>query len=133
MKGFLIFVFGIFTGVMLVPAIIVLSGSSEYNNPYNLKGLNMLKQKGKCVTSENLEVLQTLHPGIALTFPVSETLHFDKSVFLLINNEKLFYDGEKIKIPAKQCGKQIGTYTYQTQSEIQKTVPAVIIEDKNSE
>lgn len=132
MKNLLIFVFGIFTGIMLIPFIAVISDSNEFNNPYNLSGLNMLKQKGECITSENLEIMQTLHPGIALAFPAGEALRFDKPIVLLINEGKLFYDGEKIKVPVKKCAKQIGTYTYQTKSEIQKTVPAVIIERKNN-
>lgn len=130
MKNFGFYILGIITGVVLTPFILgIINGYEkavdEYDNPYGIRGLKMLKQKGECVTSNNLEIFQTLTSGIALAHP---TGNYNVFVLLIDETERLFYDGEKVKNPTNHCAKQIGTYTYETKAEVQKTVPAVIIE-----
>jgi hypothetical protein len=47
---------------------------------------------------------------------------------LLINYDNLtYYDDQTIDV-SKKCLRQIGTYQYESKSEIQKTVPVVVIE-----
>ena len=41
-----------------------------------------------------------------------------------------FYDDQNIKIPENKKVMQVGTYTYKTRDELQKTVPVVRIYDK---
>ena len=124
--GVSIFFLGAITGVILMIFVAVIgNGVNEYDNPYNIKGLFMLQEKGSCITSRNIEIFQTLTKGVALAHPNEKP---DNLFLLLDNNGKLFYDGEKVKMPAKKCAKQIGVYTYETKAEFQKTVPAVIIE-----
>lgn len=131
MKNFLIYIFGLITGIILMPFIDgFINGYDEaidnYNNPYGLRGLKMLEQKKDCIISNNLEIFQTLTDGIALATPVGS---YNSIVLLIDDSGRLFYDGEKVKNPKNYCAKQIGTYTYETKAEIQKTVPAVVIEE----
>lgn len=126
MKNLGVFFLGIVIGAVLMLFVAVAeSDITEYDNPYNIMGLSMLPEKGSCITSSNIEIFQTLTRGIALACPNGK---YDKIVLLLDNTGKLFYDGEKIKMPIKKCAKQVGVYTYETKAEIQKTVPAVMIE-----
>lgn len=126
MKKFGIFLLGIITGVILILFLAAVENDiNQYNNPYNIRGLSMLPKKGSCITSSNIEIFQTLTKGIALAYPNGKY----NNIFLLLDSSgALFYDGEKIKMPAKKCAKQVGVYTYETQANLQKTVPAVIIE-----
>ena len=130
MKSLGFYIFGVITGIFLTPLIIgIIDGHDkavdDYNNPYGISGLKMLEKEGNCITTSNLEIFQTLTDGIALAHP---TGNYDVFVLLIDENGKLFYDGEKVGNPANHCAKQIGTYTYETKAEIQKTVPVVIIE-----
>ena len=130
MKSFGFYILGIITGVILTPFIFNVIDEynkvvDEYDNPYGIRGLKMLESKGTCITSNNLEIFQTLTEGIALAHPVG---NYSNIVLLIDETNRLFYDGEKIKNPANHCAKQIGTYTYETKAEVQKTVPVVIIE-----
>lgn len=99
--------------------------SESYDNPYGVSGLKMLENKGDCITANNLEIFQTLSDGLALARPAHD---YDTFMLLIDESGRLFYDGEKIKNPNNQCARQVGVYTYITAKEIQKTVPAVIIE-----
>ena len=127
MKSLFVFLFGMIVGVILTSMFwnnIYSSTNYEYN-PYGIRGLKILEQEGKCITRNNLEVFQSLTDGVALAYPVGD---YRTIVLLIDNSNRLFYDGEKIKNPKDYCAKQIGVYTYETKAEIQKTVPAVIIE-----
>lgn len=130
MKSFHFYILGTITGIILTPFIFSFTGgydqnANEYDHPYGIRGLKMLKQNGECITSNNLEIFQTLTDGVALAHPVG---NYNVFVLLIDETERLFYDGEKVKNPANHCAKQIGTYTYETKADVQKTVPAVVIE-----
>ncbi len=132
MKSFGVFVLGLITGLIVIPFLLGIidgySGASDkYHNPYGIRGLKMLEQKRGCITSNNLEIFQTLTNGVALAHEVND---YDIFVLLIDESGRLFYDGERVKNPANHCAKQIGTYTYETKAEVQKTVPAVVIEEK---
>lgn len=131
MKKFCIYLLGVITGLVLIPFISGFivgynNATENYDNPYRIRGLKMLEQKGDCITSNNLEIFQTLTKGIALAHVAG---NYDILVLLIDDSGRLFYDGEKIKNPAKYCAKQIGTYTYETKAKFQKTIPVVIIEN----
>lgn len=91
-----------------------------------LVGLTMFPEKGSCITKNQVEILQTLRPNVALatsgTYP-------DEMLVLLVNHDgDVYYDSRKIEIPPGKCARQIGTYQYETKAEVLKTVPAVLIE-----
>lgn len=119
------FLGGFITGVVITILVLLLIYAGNKSDD-TLKGVTMFPEKGECLTKQELEIFQTVKPNMALAnfgkFP-NETL------VLLVNQEgKSYYDKQKIKIPAKKCARQIGTYQYVTKMEIQKTVPIVVIE-----
>ena len=125
------FFWGLVTGVVGTLLVIFLyTRYTESNNNDNddseLVGLTMLKQKGECLTKKRLTIFQTIKPNMALAkfgqFPN------DLLVMVVNNNGVVYYDDQKIFIPKNKCARQIGTYQYETKSEIFKTVPVVVIE-----
>lgn len=120
MKNFLIFISGMITMFLIILFIGTIGQSSTY------PGLTVFEEKGACITSNSLKIFQTLEADMALAqfgvFP-------NETMLLLMNDEgKTYYDNQRIAIPRGQCARQIGIYQYVTKQNIQKTVPAVIIE-----
>ncbi len=156
MKNIGIYILGIITGILLslfVDKMIL--NDKEDNIPYQIEGLTLLKNNGICFDYKMLEVVQVLDSGAALVYAFSKeyqemidsidkegpvmgqmmknaltNLGYNNGLpILLINPEgKLFYDEEKIEIQTEKCLRQVGTYSYTTVEDIQKTIPAVIIE-----
>ena len=80
--------------------------------------LVLFQEKGPCITQKNLEVFQ-----------VRPLEFLDYTVMLLVNDSgKTYYDNEVVKIPAKKCARQIGTFQYRTRDKNYKTVPVVRID-----
>ena len=92
---------------------------------YEDEVLIMFEKEGECVTTKQLRVYQSLGKK-ALTDLKDD--YDDYIIALLINNEnKLYYDNEKINIPEGKCAKQVGIYNYKTKFGDYNTVPVVII------
>jgi hypothetical protein len=126
MKGLLIFVGGFIAGILATFLFLYLVSDSTKPSD-GLVGLTIFPEKGDCIiTKSEIEIFQVIQPNMAL----AETGKFpDQLMVLLINYEgKSYYDNQKITVPAKKCGRQIGTYQYTTKLEVYKTVPAVVIE-----
>lgn len=126
MKNFAFYFLGFLTGAFLIiwnDFSNQFLDNDEYDNPYDLEGLTMLNQEGECISSGSLIIFQNLTNSIAL----AKVVDSDMLILLLDNEGRLFYDGEKIKIPNQKCARQIGVYTYETKAEYQRTVPAVSI------
>jgi len=130
MNRFWTFILGVVFGITVIPFILSVirnnASMDGYNNPYDIEGLAMLEKEGDCITSNNLSIFQTLTRGIALARPAGD---YDNFMLLIDENERLFYDGEKIKNPTNHCAKQIGVYQYETKAGLMKTVPAVMIRE----
>lgn len=129
MKAFIIFIAGFLAGIFVT---ILFTVPENYSDDYssetndNLRGLIVFPEKSDCITKQKLKIFQVIKPNMAL----AETGNYpDGIMVLLINyNNKSYYDEQKITIPTGKCAKQIGTYKYTTKMEIDKTVPAVVIE-----
>jgi hypothetical protein len=120
MKFFIGFVVGIASTIL---AMFLLSGGSASEEP---AGLIFFPQKEDCITKRELVIFQTIKPHAALA---EFGAYPDKVMVLITNTDGVsYYDRQKIKIPPKKCARQIGTYQYMTKMEVQRTVPAVIIE-----
>ena len=97
------------------------------------QGLTLFAEPGVCVTHNPLKVFQTLDSNRALVLE-EKTLYKEMTVpgdtvMLLVGTEtEHFYDNQVIKIPAKQCAKQVGVYEYWNKEKFHKTVPAVSIQ-----
>lgn len=95
----------------------------------------LFSEKGRCITKKDLIVFQVISPSKALVRP---SVDFNKDmenvlgmfgVMLLVNDTgETYYDDEIVKVPAKTCARQIGTYKYPTKNNNYKTVPVVRIE-----
>ncbi len=73
--------------------------------------------------------MQVLPNGNALA-TVKDLSDLGMVVLFLANNEKSYYDDQKINVPSDKCVMQIGTYKYNTASDFEKTVPVIRIMDK---
>lgn len=147
MKQFLIFIGGFVAGVLV--AILVGYYIIMVAKPIDdgLIGLTMFPEKGECLKSSSksksseIDILQVVEPNMALG---NLKYYTDKKMYggeiyrdydienavvvLLINNDgKTFYDDQKIDVSNK-CIRQIGTYQYNANIGIEKTVPSVVIE-----
>jgi hypothetical protein len=147
MKQFPIFIGGFVAGVLaaiLVGYYIMMVGKPIDDG---LFGLTIFPEKGECLKSTSksksseIDILQVVEPNMALgnlKYYTEKKLYggeiyrdYDIEnavVVLLINNDgKTFYDDQKIDVSNK-CVRQTGTYQYNTNIGIEKTVPSVVIE-----
>ena len=126
MKKFLIFIGGFVAGILATIFVVYVIAIANKPND-GLLGLTLFPEKGECITKNEMEIFQVLEPNMAL----AETGEYpNRVVVLLINYDGIsYYDDQIIKIPAKKCARQIGTYQYTTKRDnFEKTVPAVVIE-----
>lgn len=127
MKGVLIFIIGFAAGVFVTIKVID-SGILADESYDGLYGLTIFSEKGECIpTANEMEVLQVVKPNMALTYTDQ---HIGRQILVLLINYdgKTYYDDQKIKVPSGKCARQIGTYQYTTNMNMNKTVPAVVIE-----
>ena len=125
MKSFLFYIAGVLSAVL----VLVLIGLS--NQSGQLDGLTIFSDKGECISKKQFKVFQVLAPDAALASELSDEQYmwFHGTIVLIVNDEgKHYYDDEMIKIPAKKCARQIGTYKYRTKDDMYKTVPVVSID-----
>lgn len=117
---------GLVIGIAVTLFTLYLFSTVNKNDNEDL-GLKLFKEKGECIKTKNeIKIFQVIEANMAL----AKTGDYpDEIVLLLINYDgKSYYDDQKIIVPAKKCARQIGTYKYSTKMEIDKTVPAVVIE-----
>jgi hypothetical protein len=131
MKGVGIFVLGFIAGIV-VTIIAVSNMDYDTNEPSEpsdgLYGLTIFTEKGECIpTQRTIEVIQVIKPNMALVH--THEYYDERITVLLINYEgKSYYDQQKVKVPSGECARQIGIYKYTTVEDIDKTIPAVVIE-----
>lgn len=109
--------------LLLCIVVFIAYGIGYMNGQDSIKQLTMFEKEGKCITTKQLTVFQSLKNSALVDF-------YDDGYItaLLINNEnKLYYDNEKINIPKGKCAKQVGIYNYKAKSGDYNTVPVVII------
>lgn len=119
MKGFLLFLAGVVTGMGLIIGFAFLyNGSNE--------GITMFEQPGECIGSERLNIIQALDGG-ALAMEYSYGIPVGPVVFLLNKDDNGYYDDQVVDIPKGQCARQVGIYKYISKEGVDKTVPVVKI------
>ena len=123
MKKGWVFVLGSVTGIVITLGFLFVIAT--ISSQQGLTGLTIFDEPGECLSKSDLEVFQVIEANAALAKTVNR---FDLPVYLVVNREgKTYYDDQIIKLPAKKCFRQIGTYQYKTNSEFRKTVPVVEI------
>jgi len=123
------FLFGLLLGIIGTLGFLYVLGQRTQDQ------IMLFSEKGRCITKKDLIVFQVISPSKALVRP---SVDFNKDmenvlgmfgVMLLVNDTgETYYDDEIVKVPAKTCARQIGTYKYPTKNNNYKTVPVVRIE-----
>ena len=127
-KNILIFIAGMITMLILSGLFGVIT--SLKNNKEN-SGLTLFEQDGTCINAKQIKIFQTLEPNMALahaTTKPNEIFDVNEILVLIIGEENTnYYDDQKINIPSGKCAKQVGTFQYEANNGMLKTVPAVTI------
>ncbi len=124
MKKILIFVGGVITGAALVFGIAAIAALADV---VDSTGITLFESEGECISRNSFEVFQVVEKGHALA---KEDKFLSDLVVLFLNEGEPYYDSQVIKIPAGKCVKQVGTYRYESKSEMIKTVPVVRVLDE---
>lgn len=129
-KFILTYLGGIVTGVVLVFALGFFMAMSQSKQSANNDVVMFEKPRG-IVPGKVFEVMQVLPDGSALATVDDFGSDNVGMVVLFVGNESSsFYDNQKIKVPSGKVAKQVGTYSYMTRQEMEKTVPVVEIMDE---
>lgn len=121
MKKFLIFVFGVITGVVLTLAFVYFYRVTDDNNTI------WFDEPGEIITERSFTVIQVLDDNAALALDAN----YSAAIYLLYNEEgKYYYDGEIVNVPKNKKARQVGIYKYATKNLNMKTVPIVQFFDK---
>lgn len=129
-KFILTYLGGIVTGVVLIFALGFFMAMSQSKQSANNDVVMFEKPRG-VVPGKVFEVMQVLPEGSALATVDDIDSGNMGTVVLFIGNESLsYYDNQKIKVPSGKVAKQVGTYSYMTRQEMEKTVPVVEIMDE---
>lgn len=126
-KSFLYYVGGIITGIVLSFAFLFVFANKTSND-----GLVMYDSPQQEIDANYFNVFQVFTDGSAALATVQFPLGNYGMVVLFPKQQGFpsFYDDQNIKIPENKKVMQVGTYTYKTRDELQKTVPVVRIYDK---
>lgn len=138
MKKWMIFVLGIFVGIIVMGFIDILKISSnepEKNETEIIDekddGVTMFNEPGEVFSETSFRVFQVLDKGAALVSGNTKYGTYTGINCLLINKEgKLYYDDEIIKVPQGKVARQMGVYQYPNRDGMIKTVPIIEILDK---
>lgn len=126
-KFILTYVAGIVTGIVLLFIVSFFITKSQAISASNNDVVIFEKPRG-IVPGWGFEVMQVLPDGSALaTVDDTESGNMGTVVLFIGDENTSYYDGQKINVPSGKVAKQIGTYSYTTRSEINKTVPIVEI------
>ena len=129
-KFILTYLAGIVTGVVLVFALGFFMAMSQSKQSANNDIVMYEKPRG-VVPGKVFEVMQVLPDGSALATVDDFGSGNMGTVVLFVGDESSsFYDNQKIKVPSGKVAKQVGTYSYMTRQEMEKTVPVVEIMDE---
>lgn len=101
----------------------------------NRQGQRLFDTPGQKIEAKTLKVIQVIGDGALaiindLNYNDLSTATFGTVLYLKNKAGESYYDDQIIKIPSRKVLRQIGTFTYITQKEEQKTVPIVEIFDK---
>lgn len=120
MKNVLIFLGGFVSGV------VVLFLFSFLLTRGGGMGKTYFDQPGECMSSNSFEVMQVIDENHALAHEITDGYSFDALLVLLEGEEETaFYDDQVVEVPDGMCARHIGTYKYQTNGKMEKTVPIV--------
>lgn len=125
----LTYVGGLVTGIVLMLVLCVIIASRQGNMDSTDSNVVMFDNPQQVVSATELKVIQVLPNGSALAI-IKDYGNYGTVVALQAMQTGSYYDDQKINIPESKCLRQIGTYRYVTQQNMEKTVPVVQVFDK---
>lgn len=131
MKKGLVFFLGMITGCILTVAALFYIG--KVYSAGGDSGLTLFEQPAGVIDSYSFKVLQVYPNGNALAFtedPDRRDSYTSPAVLLLADENIHYYDEQIVKVPKGKSARQVGSYQYQTNGGMHKTVPVVRIMDK---
>ena len=138
MKKWMVFLLGVFVGIIIMGFIDIIKLTSESpgsnkteveNQEYD--GVTMFDEPGEVFNETSFRVFQVLAKDAALVSGNTKYGTYGGITCLLINREgKLYYDEEIIKVTQGKVARQMGIYQYQNRDDMTKTVPIIMIMDK---
>ena len=132
MKKGLVFFLGMLTGSVLTIAALFYV-AKVYNSEGEVPGLVLYEQPAGAIDSYSFQVMQVLPNGNALAGAESPTYrasYTGPTVLLLADESSHYYDDQIVKVPKGMSARQVGTYQYETNDGMHKTVPVVRIMKK---
>lgn len=136
MKKWGLFLLGSITGAILTIVVLGIIGISMNNSitgenaTNSYPGLVIFEQPGDVLETESFKILQVLDGNSALAHAKEGSLYYGILVLLVGDENTYYYDDQIVEVPKGKTARHIGTYQYETKSEIQKTFPVVRILDK---
>ena len=145
MQKLIYFVIGCIVGCLATLAVVFVNASEEIleatpsetieetfeQRLSRIDGVTLLTESSYTkikTTSNKIKVFQSLNSGLALANIQTGRYEYEVLPVLLVDRDvQPFYDDQEIVIPKGGYIKQIGTYKYQTNLKIFKTVPIVEI------
>lgn len=131
MKKGLVFFLGMITGCILTVAALFYIG--KVYSAGGDSGLTLFEQPVGTINSYSFEVLQVLPNGNALAYSENPDRRNDYTghvVLLLADENSHYYDEQIVKVSKGKSARQVGTYQYETNGGMYRTVPVARIMDK---
>ncbi len=126
MKKGVVYFLGIITGSVLTILISILLTGRGIN-----KGISYYDEPGETVLFRSVTVFQALVPGTALVKETGYSSAKDQIYLLQLKDKRALYDGETVKAPIGTVFRVVGVYSYVSREGIERTVPVIIIMDRN--
>lgn len=136
MKKWMIFVLGVFVGMIIVGFAGLLKLTSETNVSNDIEttmeendGITMFEDPGEVVKDKSFEVFQVLAKDAALVHGESDIEGVYAGIIYLLMNKsgEYYYDEQIVKVPKGSVARQVGIFQYNTRNDMTKTVPIITI------
>lgn len=135
-KNILFYFAGILTGIILTILIAFLFAKSNMENENGTTieeypGITIFDKPAGTLDTSRFEVFQVIKESMALARckerQIGDNELFTGPIVLLIDENKHYYDDEIIDVPQGKQAQHVGTFQYQTNRGIDKTVPVIRI------
>ena len=135
-KNILFYFAGILTGIALtlLAAILFAKSNMENENGTTIEeypGITIFDKPAGTLDSSRFEIFQVIKNSMALARckekQIGDNELFTGPIVLLIDENEHYYDDEKIDVPQGKQALHVGTFQYQTNRGIDKTVPVIRI------
>ena len=142
MKKWMIFVGGVFTGIVITILFAVLYTSKQSDSTTMLpndkteqaedNGIKIFDEVGDVIDEPSVKVFQVIANDAALVNGYNKEIDdYMGTVYLLVNKDgQYFYDDQIVKASEGKVFRQLGVYRYPTKDNFMKTVPVIHLMNK---